>query len=398
MSYNIPKAYFVYFCTRFHLYIHVYALLLQSRGLSLLQISTIESVVIGTIFLMEVPTGVIADRWGRKWSIAMSVFLLMCGELLFLFSRNYGLYLIMGAITGTGFAFTSGAMESLIYDSLPAEKREDHMKRVMGRYNSIGQIAFFLSPLMGGLIVGNLTAERFSVAIALTVLALFIGLLMSLTLKEPVTEWHSERRSARQIFQQGIGELRDNHALRQLVIFAALTTPFTGTLVTTLAAPYLAQNAVSPFMIGAALSIGSLLAAVIQHYAYRVEKWASMTLLTLLPGISYLLLALVAQPILAWLLIVWMYGTNDIRSPLLSAYQNALISTGSRATALSLVNMLVQLLIAVMAPLYAALAGYSLDSAFLLMGGVIILGSLAMRNYLSGAAYGRDPHLEAMGG
>jgi phage terminase small subunit len=44
------------FCTRFHLYIHAYALILQGRGLTLTQIAAIESVVIAAQFLMEIPT------------------------------------------------------------------------------------------------------------------------------------------------------------------------------------------------------------------------------------------------------------------------------------------------------------------------------------------------------
>ena len=46
-----------------------YALLLLGRGLTLVQISLIESIMIFTIFVMEVPTGLLADRVGRKWSI-----------------------------------------------------------------------------------------------------------------------------------------------------------------------------------------------------------------------------------------------------------------------------------------------------------------------------------------
>ena len=56
LSRNITKVIIINFCQRFHLYIHAYALLLQGRGLTLFQISTIESIVIGTIFVMEVPT------------------------------------------------------------------------------------------------------------------------------------------------------------------------------------------------------------------------------------------------------------------------------------------------------------------------------------------------------
>ncbi len=383
MSYNLAKINFIYFCTRFHFYIHIYALILQRRGLSLLQISTIESVVIATLFCMEVPTGVIADRLARKWSITLSVLLLACGETLFLFSRSFPLYPVVAVLTGTGFAFASGATESLIYDSLPAENRDALMKQATSRYGSIGQFAFFLSPIIGSFIVGDLAPERVNTAIALTALALFIGLCVSLTLREPATPYHAQKPNSLAILRDGLAQLRGNRQLQRIALLSILTTPFTGVLVTTFAAPYLTQNAVPPLLIGLALSIGSLLAAFTQRYAYRLEAVMgarrALLILTLLPGISYLVLAALAGPIPSWLLITWMYATNDMRSPLLSAYQNALITTSSRATTLSLMSMLLSLFVAVMGPVYAALGTQSLALAFIVMGGVIIVAGTFIR-------------------
>lgn len=376
---NIPKLNILYFCTRFHLYIHVYALLLVSRGLSLLQISMIESVVIGTVFLMEVPTGILADRLGRKGSMVASTVLLMGGELLFLFSRTYALYLVVAVLTGTGFAFASGAVEALIYDSLPPQNRQERMKQVMGRYGSIGQIAFFLSPIVGGLVVADLTPARFTLAIALTVAVLFVGVLVSLTLVEPPLPYHTQRPDPLTIFRNGVKTLHGSRPLRRLMLVAILTTSFNGTLITTLAAPYLKLHHVPPFGIGLALSIGSLLAAVMQHNAYHVEKRIGLLPLILLPGVSYLVLAGVRNPVLVWGMVVWLYGINDMKNPLFSAYQNSLITTESRATTLSLMNVLLNLFIAVMSPVYAMLAQISLPLAFIAMGSVILVAGLTLR-------------------
>ncbi len=383
---NIPVVTAIYFCTRFHLYIHVYALLLGSRGLSLLQISTIESLVTAAVFLFEVPTGVLADRAGRRWSLAAGVGLLCCGELLFLFSRSYALYLLVALFTGAGFACMSGAAEALIYDSLPgdATTRERSMQRVMGRYHSAGQIAFFLAPLVGAVIVGDLSPERFDLAIALTAGILLIGLLLCAALREPPAPWQpaqgQQRPNSRAIFRAGLGELLGNRPLRRLVLLVVLTTPFTGTLVTTLAAPTLTERAVPPFAIALALSLGSLGAALAQRYAYLVERVLgrrrAFWLLTLLPGAAYLLLALTTGGLSGWLLIVWLYATNDLRAPLVSAVQNAQIASATRATVLSLMNMLLSLFVALLAPLYAALATRSLPLAFGVIGGVILTAGL----------------------
>ena len=164
---NINKVILISFAQRFHLYVHAYALLLLARGLTLLQISLIESIVIGSIFVMEVPTGILADRLGRKWSIAASTFLLMCAEFIFVFARSFEWYIVIALLTGAGFAFASGAVEALVYDSLPPDGREEAMKRAMGKLNSYSQIAFVIAPLIGGVIIGDASVDNFIPAIAL---------------------------------------------------------------------------------------------------------------------------------------------------------------------------------------------------------------------------------------
>ena len=376
-SSNINKVILISFAQRFHLYVHAVALLLLARGLTLVQISLIESVMIFTIFLMEAPTGVLADRIGRKWSIAASTFFLMCAEFIFIFARSFEWYVFIALLTGTGFAFASGAIEALVYDSLPPKGREDAMKRAMGRLNSYSQIAFVIAPIIGGLIIGDASAENFIPAIALTVLALFIGLLVCFTLREPAAGSGEERPSSLALLRSGFGLLRANQRLRNLALLVVFTSPFTATLVTTLAPPYLVQNAASPFVTGLTLSLGSLLAALAQRYAWKLEAWLGQTravaLLILLPGLLYWLLAAAVGPLATALLVILMYGGNDMKAPLFSAYQNALIPSANRATVLSLINMFVSLFLALGAPIYASLAQQSLELAFAVMGAVILL-------------------------
>ena len=171
--------------------------------------------------------------------------------------------------------------------------------------------------------------------------------------------------------------------LRRLALLVIFSAPFTATLVTTLAAPYLTLNQVAPFTVGVVLSVGSLLAAFTQRYAYKVEQWLgqgrAIALLIVLPGLMYWLLALAAGPLAPVLIVILMYGSNDMKAPLFSAYQNALIDSENRATVLSLINMFVSLFLALMAPLYARLAEDSLETAFVAMGAVIIFAALFLR-------------------
>jgi hypothetical protein len=168
-----------------------------------------------------------------------------------------------------------------------------------------------------------------------------------------------------------------------LTLMMVLTTPFTASLVTTLAPPYLAQNQVPPFWIALSLSLGSLLSALTTRYAYRVGRafglQRSLLLLTLLPGVCYGLLAVSVGAVPVWLLITGMYGSNDMRNPLLAAYRNTHISDTSRAAVLSMMGMLLNLFVSIMTPVYGGLATRSLPLAFVVIGAVIISATLLLR-------------------
>lgn len=381
---NIHKVVFINFCTNLHFYLHISALFLQQhRGFNLFEISSLETFVAFFIFLIEVPSGVIADWLGRKWTLVLWALFLLIGETLFLISETYPHLLIMALFTGAGHALGSGTKETLIYDSLPPENRDKAMQRYVGQLNSGGRIAFFISPILGALIIGNMGLQQVQFAIVLTMAALFIGLIVSFTLKEPPQQSYNERLNAFGLLRNGVNELRQSPKLRKMLLIVVFTASFNGALIVTFSAPYQQQNAVSPFAIGLSLSIGSLLAALTQHYAYKIEEWLGPSRaflgMLLLPGLSYLVLALFTGPVITWLIIIWLYAINDMRAPLLSAYQNKHITNRSRATVLSLINMCASLFVVILSPIYALIATYSMPLMFVVMGTVIIAACIVLR-------------------
>jgi len=104
-----------------------------------------------------------------------------------------------------------------------------------------------------------------------------------------------------------------------------------------------------------------------------------LLLLSAFPGLLYLGAAGLHGhgAIAAWSVIVTLYAFNDMRGSLFSAAQNRLLKTDSRATALSLGNMLFSVYIALLAPIYASLG----MQAFVVMGSVILVATLALRKF-----------------
>ena len=379
---NTTKIALISFFSALYFYSHVGTLYLQSRGLNLTQVNSITTVIVATIFLAEVPTGVIADRIGRKRSVVMALLLQTIGEAWYIFASTYEVFIVIAIIAGLGFAFSSGALESLVYDSLPEDDRETRMQKAMGNVGSAYSLAFFLAPLIGGLLVSEYVLEKYLLVITLTAVAVGVAFLISLTLTEPPTEHTTERENPLTIFRAGIAEIRMQPRLRHILLLGVFTVSFDGVLVA-LYQPHFVAYELPPFVVGAGLALGGLLAAVMKKYAYLLPQLLGRRMgfivATLLPGLFYILLALVMRPALVFGVFVLTDAVLDVKKPLFSAYQNQYIAARSRATTLSLLNMLTSLYVAVMALVFGALADQSIPLAFMAIGLSIVIFAVVFR-------------------
>ena len=379
---NTTKIALIAFFGNLYLYNHVGTLYLQLRGLSLLQVSSITSIIIGTVFVAEVPTGVLADKIGRKWSVVIALFLQALGEYLYFFAGTYSVFVLIAILAGIGYAFLSGASEALVYDSLPSEGRERRMKKAMGLVGSANHLAFFVAPLLGGFVVSELVLSEYRQVILYTAFSVTIALLVSLSLKEPETEYEHTEEGPIQILKAGIREISLNPQLKHILLITTLTASFSGLLIN-LYQPYFSAEDVPVLWIGLSLSFAGLLSAFVQRYAYKIEevvgrKWA-LLILTLWPSFMYFLFASVAGTYVLVVVFMLAYASTDARKPLLSSYQNQLIGSKNRATILSLFNMVTSVYIAVVGLALGRVADYSLPLSFTVIGVLILFFAATLR-------------------
>lgn len=380
---NTKKLAIITFFSNLYFYNHVGTLYQQTRGLDLLQVSSIWSIITITIFLAEVPTGIVADKIGRKWSIVTALFLQTIGEFLYFFATGYVSFIMIAILAGIGYAFLSGANEALVYDSLPQKNRDREMKKSMGLIGGSYQLAFFVAPLFGGLIVSQLILSKYLIAIFVTACSVALAFLISLSLKEPGGKYQHPEESPFAILKSGLVQIKNSRRLLWLTAIAVLTATFSNSLLS-LYQPYFANNQVPTFWIGAGLAVGGLLAFTLQRNAYKIEAKLGRLgffLLTIWPGIMYLLLALIYVPVVLIPVFILAYASMELRNPLLSAYKNQQIQSQSRATVLSLINMAQMLYVAGMSLVFGMIANYSIPLAFASIGVLILVFAVGLRTH-----------------
>lgn len=95
-----------------------WAALLAARGFSLTQIGFAETIFHFTSFLFEVPSGVMADVFGRRRCMIASQCISAMAAAAMLFSDSMGDICVGMALSALSYNFASGSREALAYESL----------------------------------------------------------------------------------------------------------------------------------------------------------------------------------------------------------------------------------------------------------------------------------------
>lgn len=376
---NVKKLAIISFLSNLYFYNHIGTLYQQTRGLNLLQVNSIWSIILITIAIAEVPTGVLADKIGRKWSVSIALLLQAIGEFWYFFASSYLSFVLIAILAGIGFAFLSGANEALLYDSLKGKNKAKKMIKASGIVGSFRHLAFFLAPILGGLIVSQLTLSKFLLSILLTAISVSFSFIFSLTLKEPKKAYHHQEQSPIEILKDGFVQLK-NSQLRKFLLFGIVASTYGATL-TNLFQPYFVSNNLSAQAIAISLSISGLLVVYIQKNAFQLEEKfglrKALLIANITPGVLYLAMAMSKQYVLIPVFILANASMNT-RDPLLSSGQNSLITSKNRATTLSLMNMLNTGYLSLIGLVWGKIATYSVSFTFLIIGAAILISTVLL--------------------
>ena len=109
MKRELAKLNLMHFCLSLFFISPVAVFFYKERGLDFLQILTLESVLALFIFLFEVPTGLFADKFGRKKSIIVGIAIFFVETVIMFFARGFMAFAVIFALTGIAVTFMTGS-------------------------------------------------------------------------------------------------------------------------------------------------------------------------------------------------------------------------------------------------------------------------------------------------
>lgn len=119
----------------------MYALLFADTGLSVAEISSLFAIWSVTSFLLEIPSGVLADATSRRAVLAIAPLLTATGYALWTFAPSYPSFALGFALWGAQGALQSGAFEALAYEELERLDTASRYPAVMGRATALATLA-----------------------------------------------------------------------------------------------------------------------------------------------------------------------------------------------------------------------------------------------------------------
>jgi len=305
------------------------------RHLTLAQVGLMEGLFWIVKLAMEVPSGVFADRFGRRTCMVVAAILEGGGLMVFAVADTFTLLTISYLIWGSGFAFRSGAAEAYLYDALQADGREAEYTDRLGFFWALDLTGATVGGIAGAILAATVSLQA---AVIATAGSYVVALPLLLAMQEPPRLSASAHRSYLDVLREGLAVVRRDAGLRGMVLLQiVLMSGWAGSAV--LSQPFMAQHGVPLSWFGV-LSASIMLASAGAGFASgRVVRAIGITraLVVSVAGTAGGLLLLGAVDHLgAFAGFVVTAGALSVVQPAAQAYVSDRTGAGVRATVLSL--------------------------------------------------------------
>ena len=320
---------------------------LLDAGLSNLEAFAANAFFTLGMVVFEVPTGIVADMWGRRASFLLGTVTLSVTTALYVLlwqvSADFWAWAIVSLLLGLGFTFFSGAVEAWLVDALDATGFEGTLESVFGR----GQVVAG-SAMLAGSVGGGYLAQVTNLGVPFVLRAVVLGLMFAVAFVLMRDVGFTPTRGGRPWQQiRLITRNSIDHGWKvPPVKFLMLAGPFSGGVgiyVFYALQPYLLElygdetaygiAGLTAAVVAGSQMVGGLLAPMIRRLFRR--RTSALLAAEVVSVLSVLGIGLFASFWAALALIVVWGLMFSAAMPIRQAYLNGLIPSSQRATILS---------------------------------------------------------------
>lgn len=355
-----------------YLFVPVSVAFALSRGLSLVEVMLLNTVYCTVVILTEVPTGAIADRLGRRFTMMAGALAMVAACITYATAQGFAGFAVAEGLAALSMTLCSGADSAYLFDLLNDHGRGDEYPRREGTASAWHQSGQALAFLAGGLLGATNLALPYLVTAGVASVAFLVALFMR------------EGRSSRHTSMAPADYARH---MRDSVRFVAGRSPllwaiaYSAVVFVLLRAsvyayqPYLKVSGFTIAQTGLVFAAMYLAAAAVAHHFDELRKaFSEPTLIWGLLGslvVTFLILGSFSGP-LALVVMGIQAVANGLYSPLVKLFmQREIRESRHRATVLSVESMVRRLAFGLFSPAVGGLMEKYGPSAGLTLCGLI---------------------------
>lgn len=344
------------------------------NGLGLKEVFLLKSVYSIVLVTLDIPTGYLADAWGRRNCLLTGCIVAFGGFFCYSFSSTFSAFFMAEILLGIGQSLVSGADSALLYDTMLHYKKENEYLKYEGKVTMIGNFSEAFAGIFGGLLAASSLRLPFYCQ---TVIA-FIGIPASLAL----TDFNVKTKIVHpvaNILKIIRYSLLTNKSLCYDILFSGVIGAATLTMAW-FVQPLLMQLEMPTTFYGVIWTILNLTVGIAALYSDKLNNYLGMnksyTLILVLIVGGYLTISFNITYFCLFLLFLF-YIVRGFATPILKGYINRKTFSEMRATVLSIRNFVIRLIFAAIAPLIGWMCDfYSLALALQVTAGIIFIPGL----------------------
>jgi MFS family permease len=347
--------------------------------ITLFQVQLLQSWFSVWVFALEIPTGAIADKIGRKHSITLGSFTIAIATMVYGSIPSFPIFLLAEFLFALGYALNSGADQALLYDTLKSKGQESSSKHAFGRADSL-----MLAGMMIAAPIGSYLASKFGLNAPqyFTAIPMFFAAAIAWSIPEPRIHSDSETKKYWEILRHGFSSIRHHKVIRTLAVDSVVVASaayfvvwFYQPLMTNLGIPIQYFGLVHAGLLFSEIIVSSNF-SFFEKFLGRGKSYLRSS--AVLVSLVFILVALIPNPFTLAIFIMLGAGIGYTRSTYVTALAQKYIDSAHRATTLSSIGMVRRFALVLLNPIIGYVATHSLAYALLLVS-VLPLTSILIK-------------------
>jgi MFS family permease len=360
-------------------FLPILALYFEKQLFTVTNVALVFSIEAVAMVLFEIPTGAIADLFGRKTASVLAYFFVIMAVLFLYIGGGMTMFVLYAILNAFAHGLASGTASALIYDTLRAEGKEQYYKKIIGTYQALWP----LGASIGAIIGGYLAKISLSLPVLTTFIPLIIALVLLLFIEEPEYEKEEHRNIFRHMFSSAGVVLKNRQIL--ILLFGGFLLMALGESVHLLKPLFLTFKQIPIEYFGYIFAVTFGLSSLGHYLSHDVSEKFGNKKVILFSVIGSVIFSILAPLTGSWVAVFFLVGSSvffGLRNPVIGDLINAEAVSSKRATIISINNFAGQLGVAIFAPFVGYIADlYTINTAYLLTG-IMLISTVVIFSFL----------------